>query len=214
MKELKKMVTNLKNRKYKLLNKNLQQVLIEIVKFIVSNMTKFKKRLKQLSTEETGKIINKDRKKVRQSKKKLKGNTDKMLETKKLNAISKTILAKKEKSDGVSNFRGVPSPSSSTGVQSVSPSKGVLNGVVRRGAGSTEKTREKKEKQKLWIKTFMGKIPSQHKQNKKTTTRNRKARRRTTKEITTEKSTESPKLNSNQNLKSTQQPKKEENNKR
>ena len=147
MKELKKTVTNLENRKYKLLNEKLQQVLIEMVKFIASNTTKFKKRPRQLSTEKTGKIIDKDREKVRQSKKKLKGNTDKMLEAKKLNAISKTILAGKEKSGGARNSKGVlplssstgvpspfsttdvPPPSSSTGVQSVPPSKGVLNGV-------------------------------------------------------------------------------------
>ena len=71
MKELKKTVTNLKNRKYKLLNEKLQQVLIEMVKFIASNTAKFKKRPRQLLAEETGKIINKDREKVRQSKKKL-----------------------------------------------------------------------------------------------------------------------------------------------
>ena len=99
----------------------------------------------QLKKQE--KIINKDREKVRQNKKKLKGNTDKMLEAKKLNTISKTILTGKEKSDRVRNSRGVPSPSSSTdvpppsssigvpspssstGVQSVPPSKSVLNGV-------------------------------------------------------------------------------------
>ena len=52
---------------------------------------------------------------------------------------------------------------------------------VRRGAGSTEKTREKKEKQKLWIKTFMGKIPSQHKQNKKTTTKKQKSKKKNNK---------------------------------
>ena len=110
-------------------------------------MAKFRKRLRQLSAEETKKIINKDREKVRQSKKKLKGNTDKMLEAKKLNTISKTILMGKEKSGGVKNFRGVsppssstgvpppsssigvPPPSSSTGVQNVPPSKGVLDGV-------------------------------------------------------------------------------------
>ena len=45
MKELKKMVTNLENREYELLNKKLQQVLIEVVKFIASNTSKFKKRL-------------------------------------------------------------------------------------------------------------------------------------------------------------------------
>ena len=138
MKELKKTVTNLENGKYKLLNKKLQQVLIEVVKFIASNMSKFKKRLRQLSAEETGEIINKDKEKVRQSKKKLKGNTDKMLEAKKSNAISKTIPVGKEKSGGASNSRGVPSPSSSTGVpspapstgdQSVPPSEGVLDGV-------------------------------------------------------------------------------------
>ena len=52
---------------------------------------------------------------------------------------------------------------------------------VKRGAGSTEKTREKKEKQKLWIKTFMGKIPSQHKQNKKTTTKKQKSKKKNNK---------------------------------
>ena len=96
LKEFKKTVTNLENGKYKLPNEKLQQVLIKTVKFIVSNMVKFRKRPKQLSTEETGKIINKDRKKVRQSKKKLKSNTDKMLEAKKSNAISKTILTGKK----------------------------------------------------------------------------------------------------------------------
>ena len=85
---------------------------------------------------------------MRQSKKKLKDNTDKMVKTKKSNAISKTILMGKEKSDGVQNSRGVlfpssstgipppsssigvPPPSSSTGVQSVPPSKGVFDGVL------------------------------------------------------------------------------------
>ena len=109
-----------------------------MVKFIISNMAKVKKRLKQLSAEETGKIIDKDKEKVRQSKKKLKGNTNKMLETKKLNTISKTIFTRKEKSGRVRNskgvsppfsFTGVPSLSSSTGVQSVPPSKGVFDGV-------------------------------------------------------------------------------------
>ena len=121
--------------------------MIETVKFIVSNMARFKKRLRQLSAEETGKIIDKDREKMRQSKKKLKGNTNKMLKVKKSNAISKTILTGKEKSGGVRNSRGVPPPSSSTGiplfsssidvpppssstgVQSVPPSEGVLDGV-------------------------------------------------------------------------------------
>ena len=147
MEELKKTVTNLENREYELLNEKLWQVLIETVKFIISNMTKFKKRPKQLSAEETEKIINKDRKKVRQSKKKLKGNINKMLKVKKLNAISKTILAGKEKSGGTRNFRdilspssstnvsfpssstGIPSLTSSTNVQSVLPSKSVLDGV-------------------------------------------------------------------------------------
>ena len=134
MKELKKTVTNLENGKYKLLNKKLQQVLIETVKFIASNMAKFKKRLRQLSVEETGEIINKDKEKVRQSKKKLKDNTDKMLEAKKSNAISKTFLVGKEKSGRAKNsrnvpflspFTGVPSPSPSIGVPSPSPSTGV-----------------------------------------------------------------------------------------
>ena len=84
---------------------------------------------------------------MRQSKKKLKDNTNKILEAKKSNAISKTILVEKEKSGGVRNSRGilpsssstgvpspsssidVPPPSSSTGVQSVPPSKDVLDGV-------------------------------------------------------------------------------------
>ena len=88
-------------------------------------MAKFKKRLRQLSAEETGKIIDKDKEKVRQSKKKLKGNTDKMLEAKKLNTISKTILVGKEKSGGVRNSRGVPLPSSSIGVPPPSSSTGV-----------------------------------------------------------------------------------------
>ena len=88
-------------------------------------MVKFKKRPRQLLTEETGKIINKEREKVRQSKKKLKDNTDKMLKIKKLNAISKTILTGKEKSSRVRNSKGVPSPSPSTGVPSSSPFIGV-----------------------------------------------------------------------------------------
>ena len=82
--EFKKMVTNLENREYELPNEKLQQVLIEMVKFITSNMIKFKKRLRQLSAEETEKIIKKDKEKVKQSKKKLKGNTNKMLKVKKL----------------------------------------------------------------------------------------------------------------------------------
>ena len=119
----------------------------QFCQFITSNTFKFKKRLQQLSAEETGEIIDKDKEKVKQSKKKLKGNTDKMLKAKKSNAISKTIPVGKEKSGRVSNSRGVPSPSSSTsvpppspssgvpslapstGVQSVPPSKGVLKGV-------------------------------------------------------------------------------------
>ena len=75
-------------------------------------MSKFRKRPQQLLAEEIGEIINKDKKKVRQSKKKLKGNTDKMLEVKKSNVISKTIPTEKEKSGGVRNYKGVPSPSS------------------------------------------------------------------------------------------------------
>ena len=138
MKKLNQTVINLENRKYKLPNEKLQQVLIETVKFIASNTAKFRKRLKQLSAEEIGKIIDKDREKVRQSKKKLKGNTDKMLEAKKSNTISKTILMGKEKSSGAKNSggvpppsssTGVPPPSSSTGVQSVPPFKGVFDGV-------------------------------------------------------------------------------------
>ena len=93
---------------------------------------------------------------MRQSKKKLKGNTNKMLEAKKLNIISKTILAGKEKNNRMRNSRGVffsspstdvpspspstdvtspssstgvPSPTSFTGVQSVPLSKDVLDGV-------------------------------------------------------------------------------------
>ena len=89
-------------------------------------MVKFKKRPRQLSAEETGKIINKDREKVRQSKKKLKGNTDKMLKAKKLNTISKTILTGKEKSGRARNSGGVPPPSSSTGVPSPSSSTDIL----------------------------------------------------------------------------------------
>ena len=147
MKELKKTVTNLENREYELPNKKLWQVLIEAVKFIASNMARFRKRPWQLSAKEMGEIIDKDKEKVRQSKKKLKGNTNKMLEAKKSNAISKTIPAGKEKSGGARISRGVPSPSFSTGVpppssstgvpspassidvQSVPPSKGVLDGV-------------------------------------------------------------------------------------
>ena len=110
-------------------------------------MAKFRKRPKQLSAEEIGKIINKDKEKVRQSKKKLKGNTDKMLKTKKSNAISKTIFTGRGKSGRARNSGGVPPPSSSTGVpfpfsttgvplpssstsvQSVSLSEGVFDGV-------------------------------------------------------------------------------------
>ena len=124
-KELKKTVTNFENSKYKFSNKKLQQVLIETVKFITSNMAKFKKKLRQLSAKETGEIIDKDREKVRQNKKKLKGNTDKMLKVKKSNIISKTILVEKEKSGEMKNSRGVPFPFSSTGVPSPSPSTGV-----------------------------------------------------------------------------------------
>ena len=133
---IKKTVPNLKNNKYELPNKKLQQVLIETVKFIASNIAKFKKRLRQLSVEETGEIINKDREKVRQSKKKLKGNTDKMLEIKKSNTISKTILTGKEKSGGVRNFRSVPSPSSSTSVLFPSLSTGVPSPSLSTGVPS------------------------------------------------------------------------------
>ena len=62
---------------------------------------------------------------MRQSKKKLEGNTDKMLEAKKSNTISKTIPIVKEKSSRVRISKGVPSPSSSIGVPSPSPSTGV-----------------------------------------------------------------------------------------
>ena len=42
-KNSKKQLQNLENGKYKLLNKKLQQVLIETVKFIASNIARFKK---------------------------------------------------------------------------------------------------------------------------------------------------------------------------
>ena len=67
----------------------------------------------------------KDREKVRQSKKKLKGNINKMLETKKLNTISKTILMEKEKSGRVRNSKSVSSPSPSTDVSSPFPPTGI-----------------------------------------------------------------------------------------
>ena len=84
---------------------------------------------------------------MRQSKKKLKDNTDKMLEAKKSNTSFKTILTGKEKSDEVRNSKDVfplsfsidvpspsistdvPLPSSSTSIQSVPPSEGVFDGV-------------------------------------------------------------------------------------
>ena len=57
-------------------------------------------------------------------------------------------------------------------------------------------------------------LPANTNKTRKQQQKNRKAKRRTIKEITTKKSSESLKLNSNQNLKSTQQPKKEKSNKR
>ena len=122
MKEFKKIVTNLENREYRLSNEKLQQVLIETIKFIVSNIIKFKKRPKQLSAK---KINDKNREKVRQNKKKLKSNINKILKVKKSNTISKIILVEKEKSGKMRNFRNVLSPFSSTSVPSPSSSTDV-----------------------------------------------------------------------------------------